>query len=157
MNRIVCALSCLLVFASFSTIQAAEVDPGSFIRERGKYTFDGAGSSIEVITAKDDKPSLALDFRSRSKNSMSSNKMSFTESGILRADGWFVFVESPERIWIFDGKKSLAIVERRETKKGSFTTNVKDFDAESAALCPVKVKEALPEQVRINLFEKHPF
>src|SRR5688500_11249994 len=157
MKRIVYALSCFLFFASFSAIRAAQIESGSFIRERGKYTFDQAGSSVEVITAKDDKPSLALDFRSRNENSTSSNKMSFTESGILRAEGWFVYVESPERIWIFDGKNSLAIVERRETKKGSFTTNVKDFDAEAAAVCPVKVKEGLPGGVRIALFEKHPF
>lgn len=136
---------------------AERIESKTFIRERGKYVFDEAGSSIEVITAKDKRPSLAFEFRSGNKNSNSSTRMAFDESGILRADGWFVFVESPERIWIFDGKKSLAIAERRKTEKWGMSTNIKDFDAESAAVCPVQVKEALPANVRDDLFSKHPF
>jgi hypothetical protein len=157
MIRIIRTLLCAFFITAFYVAQAEKIESETFIRERGKYTFDDSGSSIEVITAKDNKPSLVFDFRSRSKNSISSNKMSFDETGILRGDGWFVFVESPERIWIFDGKNSLAIAERRLTAKGGFTTNIKDFDAQAAAVCPVRVKEALPREVRDALFEKHLF
>src|SRR5262245_51582525 len=57
--------------------------------------------------------------------------MEFTESGILRGEGWFVFVKSPNRLWIFDGKKSLAVVEADEGK-----TLVKECDGEAAAIVP---------------------
>src|SRR5262245_34108328 len=85
--------------------RADQVEPNSFIREKGKYTFDAAGSSVEVITAKDKKQSLTIDFRGRGKSGTVSNKVEFNEEGILRGEGWFVFVESPNRLWIFDGKK----------------------------------------------------
>jgi hypothetical protein len=157
MIRTVRAMFYLLFIAAFQIVQAEQIKPETFIRERGTYIFDDAGSSIEVITAKDKKPSLVLDFRTRTKTSTSSNKMSFDDEGILRGNGWFVFLESPERVWIFDGKNSLAIAERSVTAKGGIHTNVKDFDAQSAAICPMKVKEALPQAVREALFKKYLF
>jgi hypothetical protein len=157
MIRPISALFSLLFITAFQIVQAEQIKPETFIRERGTYVFDDAGSSIEVITAKDNKPSLILDFRIRTKTSSGSNKASFTEEGILRGNGWFVFLESPERIWIFDGKNSLAIAERRFDAKGGEHTSVKDFDAQSAAICPVKVEEALPQAIREALFKKYLF
>lgn len=155
-TRIFCVALCALLLPSLWFTQAGQIGLETFIRERGTYTFDDAGSSIEVITARDNKPSLAFDFRSRHKNSTNSNKMAFDESGILHGDGWFVFVESADRCWIFDGKKSLAIAERRRSAE-EIVTSIKDFDAQSAALCPLRVKNALPDEVRNSLFGKHLF
>jgi hypothetical protein len=137
-----------LIFATIAA-RADHLEPNSFIREKGTYVFDEKGSSIDVITAKDGKPSLVIDFHSRGKFSTSSNKMEFKEEGILRADGWFVFVESPNRLWIFDGKKSLAVVEENNSH-----TLVKECDGKAAVVCPAKVKEALPNDVREKILKK---
>src|SRR5689334_20419912 len=126
----------LMVFCTTIGSRADQIETNSFIREKGNYTFDDKGSSIDVITAKDGKPSLMIDFRHRGKSSSVSNKW-FSKEGILRADGWFVFVESPNRLWIFDGKTSLAVVESDGGK-----TIVKECDAQAAVVCPAKVKEA---------------
>lgn len=131
--------------------RADQIETNSFIREKGKYTFDEKGSSVEVITAKDGKPSLVIDFRGRGKSSTSSNKMSFDKEGILRADGWFVFVESPNRLWIFDGKKSLAVVEADDRHAH---TSVKECDGKAAVVCPERVKKALPDELRESVLTK---
>ena len=149
MNRFrfwLCVIAC-----GFSTL-AAEIQSGSFIRERGAYTFDPAGSSVEVITAKDNKLSLVIDFQTRGPNFAQTAKYNFNEEGILRGPGWFVFIESPDRLWIFDGVKSLSIAERTAN-----THNFKDFDTKAATQCPVRVKEALPKDVREKLFAQHLF
>jgi hypothetical protein len=131
---------------------AGEIRPHSFIREKGIYTFDQAGSSIEVITAKDKKLSLAIDFQTRGDHYAQTAKYVFDEEGILRGPGWFVFVESADRLWIFDGVKSLSIAERSGN-----THRIKDFDAEAATQCPVPVKTALPKDIREKLFDQHLF
>jgi len=140
-----------LIACGFSSL-AADVQPGSFIRERGAYTFDRAGSSVEVITAKDKKLFLAIDFQMRGPNFAQTAKYNFNEEGILRGPGWFVFVESPDRLWIFDGVNSLAIAERNGNKH-----NFKDFDTKGATQCPLRVKEALPKAVREKLFAQRLF
>lgn len=142
----------LCIFAFGFSAFAAEIGPDHFIREKGIYAFDQAGSSIEVITAKDKKLSLAIDFQTRGTNYTQTAKYDFNEEGILRGPGWFVFVESPNRLWIFDGVKSLSIVERSGNAH-----KFKDFDAESAAQCPPPVKESLPKEVREKLFARHLF
>jgi hypothetical protein len=133
-----------LLGATFAS-RADQIDPKTFIREKGTYTFDDKGSSIEVITAKDGLPSLVVNFRSRGKSFSGNNGYSFDKEGILRADGWFVFVESPNRLWVYDGKSSLAVMEADEAHA---RTSVKECDPASAAICPTEVKDALPPKVR---------
>jgi hypothetical protein len=145
-------LCCVLAACSGLAAFGENIEPGSFIRKKGTYEFGAERSSVDVITAKDKKPSLRIMFRTREKHSTSEMGANFEEEGILRGDGWFVFIESGERIWIYDGKKSLAIAQCRES---SFV--IKDFDTEGAAVCPLPVKKALPKDVRDALFAKHLF
>ncbi len=153
MVRYIRVLLCLLAVATSYAHQAERIHSQTFIRQFGTYIFDDAGSSIEVITAEDKTPSLVFEFRSITKHSNSSTKTSFNETGILRAKEWFVFVESPQRIWIFDGKNSLSVVEQRALGE-NITTSIKDFDAQSDAICPIQVKDALPREAREALFKK---
>jgi hypothetical protein len=146
----------LLWFVSIATVAivcAENLGPQSFIRKRGTYIFDASGSSIAIITAKDNKPSVALDFRSVGKNSTNSSHMSFDETGILR-EGWFVFIESTNRVWIFDGKSGLSVGDRSGNST-KFVANI-ESDAKAAAVCPLPVKEALPKEVLEKLFGQHP-
>ena len=139
----------LLAFVAGIDAHAENIQTNSFIRKKGTYVFDQNGSSIEVITAKDNVLSLAVEFRERGKSSSVSQKLAFSESGILRAEGWFVFFESANRLWIFDGKKSLSVIEADQTK-----TLVKECDSKAAVVCPARVKDALPTEVRESVLRK---
>jgi hypothetical protein len=143
-------VSFLILISSGMAGRADQIETNSFIREKGKYTFDEKGSSIEVITAKDGKPSLEISFNRRGDGWTGLSKWSFNKEGILRADGWFVFVESANRLWVFDGKTSLAVLETDD--KGNAL--VKECDPEAAVVCPTRVKEALPTKVRETVLAK---
>jgi hypothetical protein len=70
------------------------------------------------------------------------------DEGFFRRPGWFVFIESSSRIWLFDGESHLDLVHR--TEKGiSRNSVVAVFDT-----CPKAVWEALPEAVRRKLEAK---
>ena len=61
---------------------------------------------------------------------------------VLNSAGWFVYVETPDRLWIYDGDKHL-IFEGHEKEK-----LVGGMSPEIMATCPKEVLEALPEKVR---------
>ncbi|HUS33959.1 MAG TPA: hypothetical protein VM680_01280 [Verrucomicrobiae bacterium] len=143
-----CLLSLLFLLSATIATHADQIEPKTFIREKGTYTFDDKGSSIEVITAKDGIPSLVINFRSRSKSSTGTVGFSSDKEGILRAAGWFVFVESPNRLWIYDGKTSLAVAEADDAHA---SVKLGECDPAAAVVCPKQVKDALPPKVRDDI------
>ena len=67
-----------------------------------------------------------------------------TEKGFFKKDGWFVYVESPTRIWTFDGDRQLDLVVQSKTQSGRYSAATKGvFET-----CPSVVWDAVPESVR---------
>jgi len=60
--------------------------------------------------------------------------------------GWFVFVEQPSRVWIFDGD-ALSLLERRD-KTVSVSSSAEVFKS-----CPKAVREALPGKFQKRYFK----
>ncbi len=68
-----------------------------FIRKPGQYPLDDKGSLLAITSQPGGSWALKAVWHSGDASS------SAAPDDALRAHGWFVFVEKPERIWIFDG------------------------------------------------------
>jgi len=69
------------------------------------------------------------------------------EKGFFAGNGWFAFIESPTRIWLYDGKRQLNIVHRKEKGVSIYSVAAKDYFNS----CPAEVWAVLPEAVRERL------
>jgi hypothetical protein len=147
--RISVVLALALFLGGISIRAGSMVGTNEFRRTKGTYTFDKWGSELRFITAKDGKSSVAIDFKWKDANSNSTSGTAFDETGIIRGDGWFIYFENPNRIWIFDGVNDVYLVEHHGSGATN-TTGTSSFRAGSLTLakCPVAVLEALPESIR---------
>jgi hypothetical protein len=142
---VVATLSCL---TSPVTIEAADRPVTGFVREASAVPLDTKGSRLGFLTAKDGRLSWSLTWVDSAE---SRETISMDEDGFFKGQGWFVYVESPARIWFFDGVRHLDLVQRAPghtsrqsvVAKGVFET------------CPQKVWDALPELVSKRLHELH--
>jgi hypothetical protein len=75
---------------------------------------------------------------------------SVIDKGFFKRDGWFVYIESPTRIWTFDGERQVDLVVQSEVLHGRYSV------AQNAVFetCPAAVWDAVPESVRKSLREK---
>ncbi len=103
-----------------------------FVREPGRYSLDDHGSTL-TITKEPSGWSLKVLWRSGQTTDAAA------PVNCLRAEGWFVFVENPERIWIYDGRESGTLLTRSDKQVG-----VSAFDHTVMSACPQKVLDALP-------------
>ena len=128
-------------------IESAVRLPGTpttgFVREAGTITLDTNGSCLLFTNASDGKLSFALTWVTATGGR---ETISMLDAGFFKHDGWFVYVESPTRIWTFDGGRQLDVVtpdgRNAVTMPGVFET------------CPQTVWDAVPESVRRLLHDK---
>src|SRR4051812_37111565 len=130
----------LLLATTFAWSASAGTPTTGFIRESGTYLVDTNGSQIDLSKLKDGILTFSLTrIDGKSRETISLPK--FSKHG-----GWFVFIESPTRIWTFDGGRQLDVL----TPSGRYSVAAKEyFDT-----CPKVVWDALPESARRFLHDK---
>lgn len=111
-----------------------------FIQRPGQYVLDGKGSALTIRKEADGEWTLKVLWVTGEGESVGSNP----EDG-LRAEGWFVFVEKPGLIWVFDGIDRGALLSHGEKETG---VTALYFAQRSKPVCPEKFWEALPEKLR---------
>ena len=101
---------------------------------------------MDFPKAKDGRQSFSVTWVS----GKSRETIAVTDKGFFKKDGWFVYVESPTRIWTFDGDHQLDLVVQSKTQSGRYSVVTKGvFEA-----CPPVVWDAVPESVRKFLHDK---
>jgi hypothetical protein len=139
------AFSCL---TAVGPARAADTPVAGFIREEATVALDTKGSQLEFLKAKDGRLSWTLIWVD---NSTSRESLSMDKDGFFKGDGWFVYIESPARIWLFDGVRDLDLVQRAP----AYTSRQSVVAKGIFETCPQKVWDALPESVRKRLHELH--
>ena len=115
-----------------------------FIRQPGRYALDESGSHIAIQGVEPDSWSMTITFCWMEKTASGAiDHMSASDmcSQALKAKGWFVFVEDPQRVWVFDGLAFGYLVTRSDREMGSTVFSLKD-----RAQCPDKIWEAIPKR-----------
>jgi hypothetical protein len=149
-RRMSVVLALAIFLGGISMRANSMVGTNEFRRTKGTYTFDKYGSELRFITAKDGKLSVAIDFKWQDATSKSTSGTAFDEKGIIHGEGWFVYFETPGRIWIFDGVDGVQLVEHKRDNEVSSSSSTSSFKARSLNLekCPAAVLEALPDSIR---------
>jgi hypothetical protein len=128
----------LIIAAIVGTSQiSASAMENEFIRKPGQYSLDGKGSTLTITK----KP--AASWSLKGTWSLGDATSSAAPDNCLLADGWFVFVEKPNRIWIFDGVDGGTLLSHSEKELSDSS-----FSREVLASCPQAVWDALPQKVR---------
>ncbi|MCX6927637.1 MAG: hypothetical protein NT154_31175, partial [Verrucomicrobia bacterium] len=121
---------------------------GEFIRKPGQYHLDDGRSILTITGLTSDSWSLKVTWRSEKRTAtggLEKTEASNAPPRCLRAKGWFVFVETPERIWVYDGLDSGTLLMHSEKEMGSAA-----FSPELMASCPQKVWNAFPKGFQEN-------
>ena len=108
-----------------------------FIRKPGQYPLDDKGSTLRITKQPAGSWSLKATWRFEDSSSTAA------PDDCLRANGWFIFVETPGRIWIFDGVDQGILLSHSGKE-----TSVSSFSHQVMTDCPRKVLDALPQEVR---------
>jgi hypothetical protein len=136
----------LLLATAFSRSALADTPRTGFIRKAGTVTLDANGSRLVFTNASDGRLSFALTWIS----GKSLDTIAMSKEGFFKKDGWFVYVESPTRIWMFDGVRQLDLVTHSEAHNGRYSVTTKGI----FETCPQAVWDAVPESVRRFLHDK---
>lgn len=105
---------------------------GTFIRQPGHYSLDDKGSNITIRQESTGKWSLKTVWEDGQGTSISDSP------DILHQSGWFIYVESRNRIWINDGNGHLFFTGLEGNKQTS------GMSSEIYATCPKIVRDAVP-------------
>jgi len=109
------------VFLSLIHTQAA-APPHEFIRKPGEYTLDKQGRTdfpTTLAITKDPAGQATLKLTCRYRDAHSSFTTTVEPNNALLAEGWFVFVEQPNRIWVFNGVASALLLTHSEKESVS--------------------------------------
>jgi len=81
---------------------------GTFIDSAGTYTHEDGAVTHEVVVSPG-PAAVSCDLRRREQRGMATSSSSSGRSIRLihPSDPWFIFVESPDRLWFFNGKNQL--------------------------------------------------
>ncbi len=143
MKRLLCFL---LLAAAFGSGALADQPKTGFIRAADTVTLDTNGSCLVFTNASDGRLSFAFTWISGTGR----ETIAMLKEGFFKKDGWFLYVESPTRIWMFDGIRQLDLVTHSKAQNGRYSVTMKGvFET-----CPQKVWDALPESVRRFLHDK---
>ncbi len=126
----------MAVILTTSNIHAAPLVK-DFVRKPGQYSLDAKGSTLTITEQPARSWSLKVMWRSGDATDTTA------PDDCLRADGWFVFVEKPGRLWIYDGREDGILVIHSEKQ-----SSVSAFSSAVMSSCPQKVLDALPQSVR---------
>jgi len=141
-------LAALYCHMPADTVRAADTPVTGFIREEAVVPLDAKGSRLEFLKAKNGRLSWTLTWV---ENATSRESLSMDTDGFFKGKGWFVYIESPARIWFFDGGRDLDLVQRTP----AHTSRHSVVDKGIFETCPQKVWDALPEAVRKRLHDLH--
>jgi hypothetical protein len=130
-------LSVAIIFVA--TQLSAPAMENEFIRTVGGYSLDSNGSTLTITQTASNAWTLKVTWKTKDSSSTDQSP------DLLKAAGWFVFVEKPERIWIFDGVDRGHLLTWSEKEMGNASWSPKII-----ASCPQKVWDALPEDFRKN-------
>ncbi|MEY4490091.1 MAG: hypothetical protein RIQ79_2599, partial [Verrucomicrobiota bacterium] len=120
----------------------AKIRPATgFLRRVGAYRIDAAGNQIEI--ARITGSLLALPLTLSVTRLAGGQNETISLPGFLKHEGWFAYIESADRIWIFDGNLQLDVL----TPIGRHSAGVLG----GGAFCPQAVWDALPEPTRTAL------
>lgn len=139
MKRIVLLLTAIAL--TIHPLIAAEKATLGFVREQGKVGLGKNGSQLEIVPSTKGHFSWSLTWLRQSVPVTISKKEYF------KSKGWFAFVESPSRVWLYNGIEELTLAEE-----------AKDGISQRSALykpvlesCPPEVLKALPKDFRDKL------
>ena len=139
-------LSVLVLAAALSGTAAADEATTGFVRKADALTLDKSGSKLEFPKAKDGR--FSFSFTRVAGNSRETIAM--PSEGFFKKDGWFVYIESPAQIWMFDGASQLDLVTHTGAASGRYPVTAEGvFET-----CPDKVWDAIPESVKKFLHDK---
>jgi hypothetical protein len=128
--------------------------PGTFITTSGKFTHT-EGRTIRSLDVTQSGRSLSLDYRyleempsGGTSGSTSTNRGSISSP----TDPWFIYVESPERFWLFDGKSVLRTFHPEDTtgpviSSGKVDRSDAKVPAEVILRLPAELQKLLPPVV----------
>ena len=136
MKTIVSLIAITAVILTTSNTHAAPLE-NDFIRKSGQYSLDAKGSTLTITKQPSRSWSLKVTWRSGEATDTTA------PDDCLRAEGWFVFVEKPERLWIYDGRDGGILLIHSEKQ-----SSVSSFSSAVISSCPQKVLDALPQSVR---------
>ena len=134
-----CLLLLLFLAPSISAVFGADAVHG-FVRKSGTYSLSDARSLLTIRQEGDAGLSWKIQWiRDGGSQSISE------EAGVpFRAEGWFVFLESINRTWFFDGVDQLTLVHRSGSGVGSYSV----FRSPYVHDCPEQVIAAVPGLLR---------
>ena len=137
-HRIILAFSLTATLACTS-VSAAESDR-RFLRSVGTISqSDAQVRAVVTATARTNAhPKVSVTWRAGDVTDSASKPMTHA--------GWFVFLEKPTRVWVFDGDV-LSLLER-QNKTVSDSSSAEVFKS-----CPKQVRDALPEKIRKRYFK----
>lgn len=131
-----------------AAVEAAAESPSTtaeVIRHSGSIGLGEDGTLLEIAPAGEGRFSWSLSWKSRS--------VTLTKDDYLKGESWFAFIESPSRVWFFDGIEELLLVERADD---GFSQRYAFYQGDAYPLfdvCPAPVLEALPKKVSRPLME----
>lgn len=121
----------------YKLLQTAESLPKpvtGFIRTFGAYPLSANGAGLALTPSAGGRVSLTI------TKVEGTGREAISTPDFFKKPGWFAYVESPDRIWIFDGASQLDVV----TSTGRYSAG----DPSIQATCPDAVWDAVPESVR---------
>ena len=139
-------LNALALAAALSGTAVADEPTTGFVRKADALTLDKSGSKLEFPKAKDGRLSFSCTWVAGN----SRETIAMPREGFFKKDGWFVYIESPTRIWMFDGASQLDLVMHTGAASGRYPVTAKGvFET-----CPQKVWDAIPASARELLHDK---
>lgn len=130
----------LLLAAVLGGVAVAETPATGFVREATAVPLDTGGSRLEFPKAADGRLSFAVTWVEGQRRETLARR----QNGFFKQDGWCVYIESPTRLWMFDGNRQLILVTRSGSKnRVASVTNPGVFET-----CPPTVWDALPTAAR---------
>jgi hypothetical protein len=121
----------------FLTFQSRPLFAGTFIDHTGQYKIEKTSWTIEHL------PGKGISF---------SRVVPFGSSGItpdwIPKDGWFVYVQDDDHVWIFDGGKRVELLEVTPKMTTLYANRTLPYSP------PAIVLERLPLEIRNGLKQK---
>jgi hypothetical protein len=123
--------------------------PGTFITTSGKFTLT-EGKTVHTLDVAQSGTSLSLDYSS-SEELPSGGSVGDAVGGSTSVssptDPWFVYVETPQRFWYFEGKSELSILRLFDDSSGRVIPAGKKTHPDAAKVPPAVVLR-LPDDMK---------
>jgi hypothetical protein len=132
----------LLLLLGITQLKAAD-SAGKFIREAGSYSLDDNGSRLNITGPQAASPSVVVTW-----STPPGTKSAAETPDILKARGWFVYIENPNRVWVFDGVDQGALYTHQPKESG---VKYLYFNQKNLPPLPQPFRDALPKNLRTKL------